>query len=134
MMKKTLLLFSVALLALGGYGGAAYPTEGTTTPPPQEAPDNTGRNVRDRGGATLTPGDQSESEADRTLTQEIRKAVVADDSLSTMAKNIKIITVDGVVTLRGPVQNPQEKEVIQVKAQQIAGIDRIDNQLEVKGR
>jgi hyperosmotically inducible periplasmic protein len=134
MMKKTLLLFSVALLALGGYGGAAYPIEGPTTPPAQEAPDNTGRNVRDRGGATLTPGDQSESEADRTLTQEIRKAVVADDSLSTMAKNIKIITVDGVVTLRGPVQSPQEKEVIQVKAQQIAGIDRIDNQLEVKGR
>jgi hyperosmotically inducible protein len=134
MMKKTLLLFPVALLALGGYGGAAYPPEGPTTPPAQEAPDNTGRNVRDRGGATLTPGDQSESEADRTLTQEIRKAVVADDSLSTMAKNIKIITVDGVVTLRGPVQSPQEKEVIQVKAQQIAGIDRIDNQLEVKGR
>ena len=84
--------------------------------------------------ATLTPGDQSESETDRTLTQQIRKAVVADDSLSTMAKNIKIITVDGVVTLRGPVQSPQEREAIQAKAQQIAGIDRIDNQLEVKER
>jgi hyperosmotically inducible periplasmic protein len=133
MMKKTLLLFSVALLALGGLAGPTFATEGTTTSA-QTAPDNTGKNVRDRGGATLTPGDQSESEADRTLTQEIRKAVVADDSLSTMAKNIKIITIDGVVTLRGPVQSPQEREAIQAKAQQIAGIDRIDNQLEVKRR
>jgi osmotically-inducible protein OsmY len=59
---------------------------------------------------------------------------VADDSLSTLAKNIKIITVDGVVTLRGPVQSLQEKETIETMAQQIARIDKIDNQLEVKGR
>jgi hyperosmotically inducible protein len=126
-MKKTLLLFSVALLALGGYAGTAHPTEGTPALLAQAAPDNTGRNVRDRGGLTLTPGD-------RTLTQEIRKAVVDDDSLSTLAKNIKIITVDGVVTLRGPVQSPQEKKTIETKVQQIAGIAKIDNQLEVKGR
>ena len=59
---------------------------------------------------------------------------MADDSLSTLAKNIKIITVDGVVTLRGPVQSLQEKETIETMAQQIVGIDKIDNQLEVKGR
>jgi hypothetical protein len=133
-MKKTVLLFSLTLFALGGLTGTANATEGTTAPSAQTAPDNTGRNVRDRGGATLTPGDQSESEADRTLTQQIRRAVVADDSLSTIAKNIKIITIDGVVTLRGPVQNPREKEIIEAKAQQIAGIDRIDNQLEVTER
>ena len=51
-----------------------------------------------------------------------------------MAKNIKIITVDGVVTLRGPVQNPQEKQSIETKARQIAGVDKIDNQLEVTAR
>lgn len=111
-MKKPIVLFSVTLFALGGFAGISNPTERTTAPSAQTAPDNTGRNVRDRGGATLTPGDQSESEADRTLTQQIRKAVVADDSLSTMAKNIKIITVDGIVTLRGPVQSPQEREAI----------------------
>jgi hyperosmotically inducible protein len=126
MMKQLVLLCCMALLVLGGSAGTAYPAE--------TAPDNTGRNVRDRGGATLTPGDQSESEADRTLTQQIRQAVVADDSLSTTAKNIKIITVDGVVTLRGPVQSPQEKETIAAKAQKIAGMNQIDNQLEVKGR
>jgi hyperosmotically inducible protein len=125
-MKKIVLLFSLALLVLGGYAGTAYPG--------QTAPDNTGRNVRDRGGDTLTPGDQSETEADRTLTQQIRKAVVADDSLSTLAKNVKIITVNGVVTLRGPVNSPQEKATIEAKAQQISGVSKIDNQLEVKGR
>jgi hyperosmotically inducible protein len=132
-MNKTIVLFSLVLLGLGGYAGTAYPTEGTSAPSAQTAPDNTGRNVRDRGGATMTPGDQSESQADLTLTQQIRKAVVADDSLSTMAKNIKIITANGVVTLRGPVESSQEKEKIAAKAQQIAGIDKIDNQLEVKG-
>jgi osmotically-inducible protein OsmY len=51
-----------------------------------------------------------------------------------MAKNVKIITVNGVVTLRGPVKNPHEKETIEAKAQQIAGVNKVDNQLEVKGR
>jgi hyperosmotically inducible periplasmic protein len=133
-MKKTLLLFSLTLLVVGGYAGAAYPADKATSPPAQTAPDNTGRNVQDRSGTTLTPGDQSESQADRALTQQIRKAVVADKSLSTTAKNIKIITRDGVVTLRGPVNNPHEKEAIAAKAQQIAGVNKIDNQLEVKGR
>jgi hyperosmotically inducible protein len=126
-MKRIVLLFSLALLALSGYAGTAYSTEGTT------APDNTGRNVRDRGGATMTPGDQSESEADRTVTQQIRRAVVSDDSLSTLAKNVKIITADGVVTLRGPVENPHEKEAIERKARQFAGINKVDNQLELEG-
>ena len=133
-MRKIVLLLSLALLALGGYTGPAYSTEGTPAPSAPTAPDNTGRNERDRGGATMTPGDQSESEADRTVTQQIRRAVVADDSLSTMAKNVKIITTDGVVTLRGPVQSPHEKQAIETKARQFAGINQVDNQLEVKGQ
>jgi osmotically-inducible protein OsmY len=133
-MKRTVLLFSLALFILGVYAGPGHSTERPATPPAQSAPDNTGRNVRDRGGDTLTPGDQSESQADRSLTQEIRQAVVADKSLSTTAKNIKIITNNGVVTLRGPVKDSQEKVKIEAKAQQIAGVNRVDNQLEVKGR
>lgn len=133
-MKQMALLCSLALLVLGGYTGIAYPAGTTSTAPAQEAPDNTGRNVRDRNDATLTPGDQSETEADRTLTQEIRRAVVADDNLSTTAKNVKIITINGVVTLRGPVNTAQERAAIVAKAQQAAGTDKVDNQLEVKGR
>ena len=95
------------------------------------APDNSGRNVRDRNDATKTAGDQSESEADRTISQNIRQAIVADDSVSTNGKNVKIITVDGMVTLRGPVKTEQEKTNIGAKAQQIAGVKRVDNQLEI---
>jgi osmotically-inducible protein OsmY len=133
-MKKAALLFSIALLILGRYTGPAHSAEVTQAPAAQAAPDNTGRNVRDRGGATLTPGDQAENATDRTLTQQIRQAIVDDDSLSTTAKNIKIITANGIVTLRGPVKNPQEKSTIEAKAQTIAGADRVDSQLEIMGR
>lgn len=95
------------------------------------APDNTGRNARDRDNATKTAGDQSESEADRTISQNIRQAIVADDSVSTNGKNVKIITVDGVVTLRGPVKSATEKTNIAAKAQQIAGVKNVENQLEI---
>ena len=95
------------------------------------APDNSGRNERDRNDATKTAGDQSESEADRTISQNIRKAVTSDDSVSTNGKNVKIITVDGVVTLRGPVKSEAEKTNIAAKAQQIAGVKNVENQLEV---
>lgn len=97
---------------------------------PGTARDNTGVNVRDRGDATLTAEDQGGSEMDRTLTQEIRKAIVADDSLSTNAKNVKVITNDGVVTLRGPVANEQEKNKVAAKVNGVAGVKRLDNQLE----
>ncbi|HYQ97001.1 MAG TPA: BON domain-containing protein, partial [Candidatus Nitrosocosmicus sp.] len=83
------------------------------------AADNSGLNVRDRDDATKTSGDQSESEADRTITQNVRQAVVADDSVSTNGKNVKIITVDGTVTLRGPVKSEKEKTNIGARAQQI---------------
>lgn len=95
------------------------------------AADNSGRNERDRNDATKTSGDQSESEADRTISKNIRQAVVADDSVSTNGKNVKIITVDGTVTLRGPVKSEQEKTNIGAKAQQVAGVKRVDNQLEI---
>jgi hyperosmotically inducible periplasmic protein len=87
--------------------------------------------VRDRKDATKTSGDQSESDADRTISQNIRQAIVADDSVSTNGKNVKIITVDGTVTLRGPVKCENEKTNIGAIAQQIAGVKRFDNQLEI---
>jgi osmotically-inducible protein OsmY len=93
--------------------------------------DNTGRNVRDRDDATKTSGDQSENEQDRKITQEVRKAVTSDDTLSTNAQNVKIITQDGKVTLRGPVKNQKEKADIEAKAKQIAGVKNVDNQLEI---
>lgn len=93
--------------------------------------DNTGINVRDRNSRTLTPLDQNENSTDLTITQQIRRAVVADGSLSINAKNVKIITRNGMVTLRGPVANDQERARIADIAKNISGVSNVDNQLEV---
>jgi hyperosmotically inducible periplasmic protein len=95
--------------------------------------DNSRNNVRDRDDATLTPGDQGNSPADRDITQKIRKALVIDASgYSVTAKNIKIITVNGKVTLRGPVKTDAEKAGIVTLAKSVAGDVNVDDQLEVK--
>lgn len=128
-MKTIPLLFLISAMLLVGCSRDRDARQARTSPAVE--PDNTGRNVRDRGGETKTPGDQSESEADRTITQNIRKALTADESLSTNAKNVKIITNDGTVTLRGPVNSEKEKADIEAKAKQVAGVRQVDNQLEV---
>jgi osmotically-inducible protein OsmY len=94
--------------------------------------DNSGRNVRDRDDKTLTPMDQGGSESDRELTANIRRAIVKDDTLSTNAHNVKIVTVDSVVTLRGPVKSAAEKAAIGSTAAKAPGVKRVDNQLEVE--
>lgn len=95
--------------------------------------DNSGKNVRDRDNATLTPGDQGNSDADIQITKKIRQAVVSStNDYSMTAKNIKIITVDGKVTLRGPVNNDGEKTGIESIAKSVAGDGNVDDQLEVK--
>jgi len=95
------------------------------------AADDTGKNVRDRDPASLTATDQSESEGDRNITQQIRQGVMSKDGLSMNAKNVKIITRDGVVTLKGPVDGADERAQIAALAQSAAGVKRVDNQLEV---
>lgn len=92
--------------------------------------DNTARNVRDRDEANLTPLDQSNSAPDLALTQAIRQGITSDDAMSLQARNVKVITQNGVVTLRGPVATEQEKETIESLAK-AAGATRIDNQLEI---
>lgn len=99
---------------------------------PKKDADNTGKNERDRDHKTLTPGDQSETPEDRKLTQVIRQAVMKDDTLTMTAKNIKIITAKGKVTLRGPVNTAEEKTKINDLAKAAAGKTPVDNQLEVK--
>ena len=101
--------------------------------PTQDA-DNTERNVRDRYDANVTPLDQGESESDREITRQIRRAITANDQLSVNAKNIKIITVNGKVTLRGPVENEQEMKTITAAASGASGVSAIDNQLDVPKR
>ena len=94
--------------------------------------DNTARNVRDRGDRTLTPLDQGSSKADIATTARIRKEITAEKTMSLNARNVKIITIDGRVTLRGPVNTAEEKRLIGEIADRIARSENVDNQLEVK--
>jgi hyperosmotically inducible periplasmic protein len=96
------------------------------------APNNTALNVRDRAPAAMTASEQSSAKGDVALTRKIRKAVIKDSSLSMLAHNVKIVTANGNVTLRGPVNTEAEKIAIASKAKAIAGAGNVDNQLEVK--
>jgi hypothetical protein len=103
-----------------------------STPPPAPDADNTARNADPSAVAQTTPGDQAENEADVKISAAIRKSIVDDKSLSVNAHNVKIVTAGGVVTLRGPVKTEQEKSTIESKAKQVAGVNRVDNLLEVE--
>ena len=94
--------------------------------------DNTAINKRDRSSETVTSGDQSNSSADLKITQDIRRALMKDGELSMTAKNIKIVTADGQVTLRGPVKTAEEKTKIGQIAKSAAGGAQIVDQLDVK--
>jgi osmotically-inducible protein OsmY len=95
--------------------------------------DNSGQNVVDRNSGTATPMDQGNSASDLDITRQIRQSIVSStNSYSVLAHNIKIITRDGRVTLRGAVQTDEEKNNIATLARSIAGQDRVNDQLAVK--
>jgi hyperosmotically inducible periplasmic protein len=113
------------------------------TPPPadqQPAPqtaapaDNTKVNVRDRSATEPTADRQKDNRSDREITQQVRKAIVKDKSLSMYAHNVKVITQNGMVTLKGPVRSEEEKKAIEAKAAEVAGQDKVTNQLDVKSK
>lgn len=95
--------------------------------------DNTRVNVRDRDKEAKTPLDQNENQSDINITADIRKRVVAT-KMSVNAQNVKIITQDGLVTLRGPVESDDEKRQIEEIAVAVAGADRVDNQIEINDK
>jgi osmotically-inducible protein OsmY len=118
-----------------GYAGGvyyAYKVEPYFNTETATAADNTGQNVRDRNNRTLTPLDQGNSQADLNTTAQIRKEIIADKGMSLNAKNVKIITLDGHVTLRGPVDSAEEKRLIGEIADRIAQVGNVDNQLDVQ--
>jgi len=125
-MKRILL--SVLCISALTFSASAEDKDSAAKP----AVDNTAKNERDASGDSKTSGDQSESPADIKITAAIRRAIVADDSLTMTATNVKIITADGKITLRGPVKTAAEKTKIAELAKKEAGKATIDNQLEVK--
>jgi hyperosmotically inducible periplasmic protein len=84
-------------------------------------PDNSQVNEKDRNPDQVTADQQKDNTADRTITQEVRKALIADKSLSTYAHNVKIITQNGTVTLKGPVRTEEEKQLVEAKAATASG-------------
>jgi len=112
-------------------GGWAIAQDATGQGGPAPA-DNTKVNQRDRNANEPTADQQKDNRSDRDITQQIRKAVVQDKSLSTYAHNVKIITQNGQVTLKGPVRSDDEKQAIEAKAAQVAGQGNVNSELDVK--
>lgn len=98
--------------------------------PQQTAPDNSKMNRDNQSNPTADQ--QKENSSDRAITQKIRKAIHQDKSLSMYAHNVKIITRDGKVTLRGPVKSDEEKSAVETKAAAVVGNDNVTSEIEVK--
>jgi len=111
-------------------GAGSKPIDAGSDPSPA---DDTGRDVRDRSGELPTPMDQSNEPADLEITQKIRQALVAEDGLSMNARNVKVITRDGIVTLRGPVASQAERTQVESLARGAENVRRVDSHLEVDG-
>ena len=127
-MKLSIRAFAIvpALLLCTSWGVPAPAQEATQ-------PDNTKVNKRDRKPGAVTADQQKMNSADRDLSKKIRQSVIADKSLSTYAHNVKIVSQDGIVTLKGPVHSDAEKSTIEAKAAEIAGgADKVKSEISVK--
>jgi osmotically-inducible protein OsmY len=120
---RTFLLVSSLL------GGAWAVAQDQSTQVPA---DNTKVNQRDRNADQTTADQQASNRSDRDITQQIRRSIVKDKSLSTYAHNVKIVTQNGQVTLKGPVRSDEEKRAVEAKAAEIAGDSKVTSQLDVK--
>ena len=121
-------LFAGLLVGGGALARAQEPTDKQASP----AADNTEVNKRDRNENQPTAGQQKENRSDRDITQQIRQSIMKDKSLSTYAHNIKIITENGQVTLKGPVRSEEEKKTVEAKATEVAGENKVTSQLDIK--
>ncbi|WP_254508667.1 BON domain-containing protein [Anatilimnocola floriformis] len=93
--------------------------------------DNTAVNERDQNSGDKTPFDQGNNKEDIRITSEIRQKIVNHEGMSINARNVKIITAGGMVTLRGPVNSQDEKNTIEKFAKDVATNDKVNSELEV---
>ena len=112
-----------------GSGAFALAQEPATQP---AAPDNTKVNERDRSKDEPTADQQKDNRSDQDITQQIRQSIMKDKSLSTYAHNVKIITQNGQVTLKGPVRSEEEKKTVEAKATEVAGENKVTSRLDIK--
>ena len=112
---------------------AAVISYGQTPDTNAPKPDNTKVNKRDQNAGEATADHQKTNATDQEMTKKIRQTVMADKSLSTYAHNIKIISQNGTVTLKGPVKSEDEKKSLMAKAVAVAGsADKVTDQISVK--
>jgi len=131
--SRSIVRFSLCtglLLGSVAFGRAQEPANQQAAP----AVDNTKMNQRDQNRNEPTADQQKETRTDRDITQQIRQSIMNDKSLSTYAHNVKIITQDGQVTLKGPVRSESEKQTIETKATEVAGANKVTNDLNVKSQ
>jgi hypothetical protein len=129
--KSTTIGFVLAMALASGMAGAQTTP---TAPLGEKTPvaDNTTMNNRDKGSTGDTAQSQSNAKGDRELLAAVRRSVVKDKSLSTTAHNVKIMAVNGVVTLRGPVKSEAEKTTVETLAKQVPGVTSVENHLDIK--
>jgi len=128
-MKANWIAGAVACGLLTIAGGAQQTTPTQQNPP---ASDNTKTNQRDRSKTEPTADNAKNTTNDRDVMQKIRKAVMDDKSLSTYAHNVKIISQNGKVTLKGPVRTSDEKDRIEKLATDVAGAGNVTDEITVK--
>lgn len=129
----TSLFAPVACAVTLAFSGCAFAQQNTpATAASAHAPDNTAVNQRDRSMDTLTPMDQPNDKADIRLAADVRKAIIGDDALSMSARNLKLVVVGGVVTLRGPVASADEKARVETLVRGVPGVSSVDSQLDIK--
>ena len=119
-------LAGLLFLSAAGIGLAQQDANSTQAPA-----DNTKVNQRDRDKSQPTADQQKEIKSDRQIAAEIRRSLVKDKALSTYAHNVKVIVQDGAVTLKGPVRSDEEKQAVEAKVAEVAGADKITNQIEI---
>jgi len=125
-MKHSKIVLTIMFCAIAVMAYGQTPDEGAK-------PDNTKVNKRDRNAGEATADQQKMNATDRELTRKIRRSIMADKSLSTYAHNIKIISQNGAVTLKGPVKSNDEKQTVIAKAVAVAGsADKVTDQISVK--
>ena len=112
--------------------GAFVSAQERSTQQASPAPDNTKVNERDMNQNEPTADQQKNNRSDRDITQQIRQSIMKDKSLSTYAHNVKIVTQDGQVTLKGPVRSDEEKKAIEAKATEVAGDGKVTSELNIK--
>jgi osmotically-inducible protein OsmY len=93
--------------------------------------DNSKANKPNQEQGTPTADQQKMNPADRDITKKIRSALHNDSSLSTYAHNVKIITREGKVTLKGPVRSEEEKDKVAAAASSVAGEGNVTNEITV---